>query len=421
MERIIVDIERLGRVVNSRIEIAPMMIFSGESGMGKSYLAMLSHYFFDIYVVFERFTNLFERLGYVYKDMAKHFVNEGEAFTMSKGELEEWMSKDAIAYLGYMLNAEGFDGSIHVSLPKSVPDQLAFTYKKELSGIENEESEDVLLALSGIRYRATHDAINDVTPYASLLAVFLMRCIFGDAKALDSTFLMPPSRGPVLSEQVTANSGMYKDFITDINDLSNVLLMPKKISPDLMEQLSEIMEGEVKKEDGRFVYITDGVKMPIAAAAASVREIAPLQLLARKWDVSKTAVLIEEPEAHLHPDKQRMMADIIGCLFQTGAYIHLTTHSDYFLRRINELILFRRYADNHEEKEFAKLSEKTGIKPTFAINGNDVVAYILERQNDGHSKVVAQDLRDGVPFSAFSKAVRESMRVEDILEEALES
>lgn len=421
MDRIVIDIERLGRVVDSRIEIAPMMIFSGESGMGKSYLAMLSHYFFDIYIVFERFTNLFESLGYVYKDMAKDFVNEGEAFTMSKVELEEWMSTDAIAYLGYMLNAEGLEGKIRVSLPTSVPDQLTFTYKKELSGIENEESEDVFIALSGLRYRATHNAINDVSPYASLLAVFLMRCVFGDTKALEATFLMPPSRGPVLSEQVTANSGMYKDFVTDINDLSNVLLIQKRTSPELMEQLSEIMEGEVKKEEGRFVYITDGVKMPIAAAAASVREIAPLQLLARKWDVSKTALLIEEPEAHLHPDKQRMMADIIGCLFRTGAFIHLTTHSDYFLRRINELILFRRYVDSHSEEEIAALSEKTGIKPSFAINGNDVVAYILERQHDGHSKVVAQDLRDGVPFSAFSNAVKESFRVNDLLEEAFES
>ena len=45
MERIKVKINKLGRVANSSIEIAPMMIFSGESGMGKSYLAILAHYF----------------------------------------------------------------------------------------------------------------------------------------------------------------------------------------------------------------------------------------------------------------------------------------------------------------------------------------------------------------------------------------
>ena len=35
MERIKVEIKRLGRVKDSIIEIAPLMVFSGESGMGK--------------------------------------------------------------------------------------------------------------------------------------------------------------------------------------------------------------------------------------------------------------------------------------------------------------------------------------------------------------------------------------------------
>lgn len=80
--------------------------------------------------------------------------------------------------------------------------------------------------------------------------------------------------------------------------------------------------------------------MPVSAAAASIREIAPLQILAKKQDVSKCAILVEEPEAHLHPLKQRMMADIIGALSHNGAIMQITTHSDYFLRRLNELIMF---------------------------------------------------------------------------------
>ena len=237
---------------------------------------------------------------------------------------------------------------------------------------------------------------------------------------MQSTFNMPPSRGPVLSENVIGNSGMYKDFIADVNDLSNVQSTPRTVPDPLKEQLFTIMEGKVKKEGNRFVYLTNGVSIPISAAASSIREIAPLQILVSNWDVSSTAVLIEEPEAHLHPNKQRMMADLVGCILKAGAYVHLTTHSDYFLRRVNELILFQRYANHHSEDEVALLAEKTGISSSYSINAEEAVAYLVQRQPDDSSKVVAQELMNGVPFTAFSSAVRESMRINDILEEALE-
>ena len=113
------------------------------------------------------------------------------------------------------------------------------------------------------------------------------------------------------------------------------------------------------------------------------------------------------------------MADVVGCIHQTGAYVHLTTHSDYFLRRMNELLLFQRYADNHSVEETTALSEKTGIKLTFSIREKDVVGYLVQRQEDGTSQVIKQELDDGVPFSSFSDAVKESIRVNDLLEEAL--
>ncbi len=85
------------------------------------------------------------------------------------------------------------------------------------------------------------------------------------------------------------------------------------------------------------------------------------------------------------------------------------------------MILYQRYADTHGEEDVMKLADRTGISKSFSIDGKKTVAYLVERQNDGTSKVVEQNLKNGVPFTSFSEAVRESMRVEDILEEAFES
>ena len=424
MERIKVKINKLGRVANSSIEIAPMMIFSGESGMGKSYLALLSHYFYDVLILSDRvkrLEKLFVEYGYNYNEMVRDFQNMGVALNISKQQLEQWMAKDAISYLRFMLNSPKLEGDIKVTLPDSVPEKMTIQYGVDKAGLVNSESREVVLTMGQIGFRVTQSAINDVTPFASIFSAYLTECLFGHIYAIRSTFNMPPSRGPVLSENVTGNSGMYKDFIADVNDMSNVFPNNQEEPEQLMKQHHEIMEGEVQKEDGKYVYLTEGVNMPISAAASSIREIAPLQLLASKVIMGQTAILIEEPEAHLHPNKQRMMADVVGCIRKTGAYIHLTTHSDYFLRRINELILFQRYADSHSEEETAKLAVRTGINTSFSIDGKEAVAYLVVRQDDGTSKVVEQNLKNGVPFTSFSEAVRESMRVEDILEEALES
>lgn len=423
MERIKVKINKLGRVANSSIEIAPMMIFSGESGMGKSYLALLSHYFYDMLILSDRvkrLENLFVEYGYNYNEMVKDFQNTGVALTISKQQLEQWMAKDAISYLRFMLNSPKLEGDIEVILPATVPEEMPIQYGVDKAGLVNSESREVVLTMGQIGFRVTQSAINDVTPFASIFSAYLTERLFGHIYAIRSTFNMPPSRGPVLSENVIGNSGMYKDFIADVNDMSNVLPNNWQEPKQLMEQLHTIMEGEIQKEDGKYVYFTEGVNMPISAAASSIREIAPLQLLASKVIMEQTAILIEEPEAHLHPNKQRMMADVVGCIRKTGAYVHLTTHSDYFLRRINELILFQRYADSHTEEETAKLAERTGINTSFSIDGKKAVAYLVVRQKDGTSRVVEQNLKNGVPFTSFSDAVRESMRVEDILEEALE-
>ncbi len=422
MERIKVDIERLGRVVNSAIEIAPFMVFSGESGMGKSYLALLAHYFYDVLIIPERNPRLpflFRHLNYDYREMAKSFQGEGVALSITKKDIESWMSDDAISYLRFMLNSDSLDGKISVKLPNSVPENIVFNYREEYTGLVNNEDVDIILQIEGIGYRVSHSAINDVTPYAAVLAAYLQNCLFNRFDFIHSTFNMPPSRGPVLSEIVIPNSGMYRDFISDINDLSNVSPAPNPQADALLGQIRSIMEGEVKKEDSRYVYLTNDISIPISAAASSIREIAPLQILASRWDISKTAILIEEPEAHLHPGKQRMMADVIGCIRKAGAQVHLTTHSDYFLQRLNELILFQRYSNTHRQEEVNILRDKTGINPECGIEEKDILTYLVLRQEDGSSSVVLQDLKQGIPYTSFRDAIKEGMRVNDLLEEAL--
>lgn len=421
MKCIKIRIDQLGRVRNSEIFISPLMVFSGESGLGKSYLALLCHYFFELLVNTSRLNHFFVENNIDFNVLSKDFNDAGTALEIRKQDLEAWMAKDAILYLRYMLGYDGVSGNIEITFPETVPDILTFTYKQELTGLVNEEDIYTILSLGNLRSRIQEKTQFDESPFAFLLRFVIIDYIFGNYQMLDSTFVLPPSRGPILTEQIIPTTGMYSEFLNDMAGLNRIKPRPDSASDIVLRLFRTILEGEVNKEETTYIYTTNDTSMPVSAAAASIREIAPLQILAKKQDVSKCAILVEEPEAHLHPLKQRMMADIIGALSHSGAIMQITTHSDYFLRRLNELIMFAKAEKTVDDPNTLRaLSKKVNIVENMSIDESIIGAYLLQKQDDGTSIAIKQDLSNGIPFAAFRDAILDNMNYQDILEDFLQ-
>lgn len=416
MKCIKVRIDQLGRIRNSEILVSPLMVFSGESGLGKSYLALLCHYFFELLINTSRLNHFFVDNNIDFNILAKDFKDVGTALEIKKQDLEAWMAKDAILYLRYMLGYDGISGQIEITLPESIPDTMAFTYKNELTGLVDKEEIYTILSLGNLRFRIQEKTQFDESPFAFLLRFVLIDYIFGNYQMLDSTFVLPPSRGPILTEQIIPTTGMYLEFLNDMTGLNRIKPRPDTASEIVLKLFRTILEGEVNKEETTYIYTTNDASMPVSAAAASIREIAPLQILAKKQDVSRCAILVEEPEAHLHPLKQRMMADIIGALSHNGAIMQITTHSDYFLRRLNELIMFAKAKKTTDDPDKLRtLSEKVNIVEDMSIDESIIGAYLLRKQADNTSIAVKQDISNGIPFAAFRDAILDNMNYQDIL------
>ena len=353
--------------------------------------------------------------------LSKDFKDVGTALEIKKQDLETWMAKDAILYLRYMLGYDGISGQIEITLPESVPDTMAFTYKNELTGLVDKEEIYTILSLGNLRFRIQEKTQFDESPFAFLLRFVLIDYIFGNYQKLDSTFVLPPSRGPILTEQIIPTTGMYSEFLSDMAGLNRIKPRPDTASEIVLKLFRTILEGEVDKEETTYIYTTNDASMPVSAAAASIREIAPLQILAKKQDVSRCAILVEEPEAHLHPLKQRMMADIIGALSHNGAIMQITTHSDYFLRRLNELIMFAKAKKTTDDPDKLRtLSEKVNIVEDMSIDESIIGAYLLRKQADNTSIAVKQDISNGIPFAAFRDAILDNMNYQDILGDYLQ-
>lgn len=406
MKPIKLHINKLGLVRNADITITPMMVFSGESGLGKSYVAILCHYFFYVWLSSKRLDSFFKELqnerGINFYNQNQKLPDKGTAMTISKEELQNWLSRDAVSYLGYMLGFDSFSADITVTLPDVFPNEIPFIFEQELVGINNAEDLYCKLTVLHITYRFRALGIQDESPYAYTFRFAAISELFGDFHNLDYDFVLPPSRGSFLSEEVHPKTGLYKSFVLGMKELEQAQETPDIINQNLVKLLKEVINGEVKRTGENYIYITHDDTMPVSAAASSVREIAPLQIMITKRDVSKASILIEEPEAHLHPLKQYMMADIIATLALGGANMQITTHSDYFLRRINDLIRLNLWKSKVSENDYLHFCETNDIIPDLTLDTSILSAYYLEKEKNGFVSVRLQDSKAGIPFDTFA-------------------
>lgn len=118
----------------------------------------------------------------------------------------------------------------------------------------------------------------------------------------------------------------------------------------------QILKGQADVEGGDdYVVAATGRRVALAHASSGQQEAFPLLLLllhlvagdeevARDEDGAvdeAKVVYIEEPEAHLYPDSQRAIVELMAGIFNTSGRVLqyvITTHSPYLLAAFNNLI-----------------------------------------------------------------------------------
>ena len=153
-------------------------------------------------------------------------------------------------------------------------------------------------------------------------------------------------------------SGMIADFLEQIFQYREHKTSSKKINRVTEQLETELLEGkiEVKRHSPEaypeFLYrpeqAEEGLRM--SHSSAMVSELAPLVLFLRGIVKQGDLLIIEEPESHLHPGAQTKIAQTLARLVRAGVHVLITTHSNYLLQQIGNLI---------REGELRKLGEST--------------------------------------------------------------
>ena len=146
--------------------------------------------------------------------------------------------------------------------------------------------------------------------------------------------------------EIPTFSGVVADFMQQL-----ILYEEQHTSDNLMKDFADVLEREVLDGQIRvnrasaggypdFVYQPRKTEENIRLARASsmVTELAPVVLLLRNAIARGDMLIIEEPEAHLHPAAQAEMAKALGRLVRAGVQVVVTTHSDWLLMEIANLI-----------------------------------------------------------------------------------
>jgi hypothetical protein len=157
----------------------------------------------------------------------------------------------------------------------------------------------------------------------------------------------------------------------------------------------EVLEGDLLKGTVDFSY-PDGVpvpeivyrtrvkrkklEIPIQRASSTVGELAPLVLWIKYLLEPREMLVIEEPEAHLHPENQRRVARALVRLVRAGVTVLCTTHSPLILHQVSNHILASR-ADPARR-------EALGFTKEDLLREEEVGAYLFRMREDGRGSEI---------------------------------
>lgn len=201
-------------------------------------------------------------------------------------------------------------------------------------------------------------------------------------------------------------------FTGVIADFLGTLLTIDPIKPTEFSRLAELLQREAIR--GKIVmraekhlypeifYQAKGIgRLPLHRVSSGISEVAPL-ILFLKYVVSPGHLLIiEEPEAHLHPAAQRKLARVLVRLIRANTKVLITTHSDYLVQQLSNFVSLSQIP--------AGARARKGYGKEDYVLPEEVGAYLF-RLDESKGGSFIEELRvdkEGIPAEEFARVAGE--------------
>ncbi|MEN3040364.1 MAG: AAA family ATPase [Bacteroidia bacterium] len=333
-----IRVQNLGAIRETEIELKPLTVFVGKNNTHKSYMAYAVYGVFALKDViirdFVRTFLLFLKRPSLQRKVAKESIQS----VLLPSEFVRNRIFGKFSLPSHALRLELDTGGEEIEESKEFQAlRKTLSLLREVLG-NSEESQLMLSTLSELfenlyRFTISHKTFRQVFYFPASRTSFLqLRGLFIKGLVALEEQLEERLHSPLpIREFVRA----FLDLSVEENGEKN---------KGLLRELKEIMGGDIQinpeTKQVFFVYESKGgvCSLPITLSSSAVTELAPLYLYIQKNDLSDKLLIIEEPEAHLHPENQVRMARFLVKLVEAGAWVLITTHSDYIFAEINNLV-----------------------------------------------------------------------------------
>ncbi|MBD2627340.1 AAA family ATPase [Anabaena variabilis FACHB-164] len=184
-------------------------------------------------------------------------------------------------------------------------------------------------------------------------------------------------------------------FTDDLNTLIQNKDIALNLGDDLSKLLKKILKGEYRFNsdfDKERIYFNNDNYVKLQYASSGQQESVWILLLIFRYILDGTSVFMvfEEPEAHLYPETQSDIVELIG-LFANVYHnqIIITTHSPYILSSFNNLLYAYQVGTNKvgDEREAVEsiINSKSWIDP------DRISAYFISENN--YESIIDQELK----------------------------
>ena len=404
-------VKKFAKIESASIRISPLMCFVGDNNSGKSYLMCLMWGILtmgkEIFPKAPSGSGVYKRCeSWLEENLNRNIV------------LTDEMTENYISWFNEMLNAR------KKGLLKKLFNYEGEAEKIEIKNYKRKFGLEIRWERTAERYSATETYIKfpqyDVCTREELFRMNAYICwnllMEGIAAPLYTPMIkgrrmgepvyLPASRtGFMLTYPQMIENSLQISYGSAAQENSSMLTLPYVDFLQLLTKFdangkpgkkkreivsyieNHMMKGNltIKKEMIPLIrYCPDDIQkeIPLYVASSIITELSPILLLFQS-DINFKTLIIEEPEAHLHPELQQKMSRLIINLVNMGIPVWITTHSETILQHMNNMLKLK----NHEN--VSELMAEYGYGKNDLLDGRDVSMYQFVPCENGKTRLEA--------------------------------
>lgn len=236
---------------------------------------------------------------------------------------------------------------------------------------------------------------------------------YGDGKNKDDDFPFV-----LLDKNVSRYARPIKDNIDYTRSIPDLRKLKSEVHDDkFFSDIKKLMNGyyAASGDEIEFRSAARGDRrfaIPLHLASSSARGLSDLYFFLRHVARRNHLLIIDEPESHLDTANQVLLARLLARLIPAGLKVLLTTHSDYVIKELNNLIML---SSSFPHK--ARVIKRLGYTKADCLKPERIRAYVAEENTVTRCQID----RFGIDMPHFDETINKINNVANELAMHLEA